>query len=99
MEFDIANEELAIFDQSGYVNEMVEICIYKLDVKTRYIYISDHQCNRFQKFTREGTSNYSHDQELVKIVKVASIDSDDSKILAKNLSSLFHNGFFRSDVY
>lgn len=88
------NEELAIFATAGFTGDHEGISIYKVDVHTGYILVSDQQANKFHIFPREGSAANPHQHELLKVVEVAAKDSDGSEVLNANLGPLFPSGIF-----
>jgi myo-inositol-hexaphosphate 3-phosphohydrolase len=69
------NQELAFFATSGFAGDHEGISIYKLDINTGYILVSDQQANKFHVYTREGTKTNPHDHQELKIIDVAAVDS------------------------
>ena len=59
-----------------------------------YILVSDQQANKFHIFAREGVSSNPHQHDLIKAVKVSTIESDGSEITNVSLNSQFPNGLF-----
>lgn len=75
-----AEKELAMFATQGFASDHEGISIYKIDNKTGYILVSDQQADQFWIFPREGTKENPHDHPLLKIIKVAAVESDGSDV-------------------
>ena len=88
------NEELAFFGKEGFAQDHEGISIYKTDFFTGYIIISDQQANQFRLYTREGTKENPHDHQLVKVVDLATNESDGSDVTMVALGDLFPRGMF-----
>ncbi|MDJ1499669.1 phytase [Xanthocytophaga agilis] len=91
---DKGNDELALFATTGFSGDHEGISIYAVDDKTGYILVSDQQADKFHIFTREGSSKNPHRHQLLKVVKVASHESDGSDITALPLGPDFPHGLF-----
>lgn len=91
---DQGNEELALFATVGFTRDHEGISIYKTDINTGYILVSDQQANQFHVFIREGTKNNPHDHQLVKIVKTSTNESDGSDVTSAALGDAFPKGLF-----
>ncbi len=89
-----SNDELALFATTGFAQDHEGISIYKTGDTTGYILVSDQGANQFYIFTREGTSQNPHDHQLLKIVKVAAMESDGSEVTNVALNAQFPNGMF-----
>ena len=87
-----ANKELSLFANQGFVSDHEGISIYKVTENTGYILVSDQQANQFWIFSREGKAGNPHDHRLVKIIKVAAMQSDGSDATSLPLSSQFPSG-------
>lgn len=91
---DKGDTELALLATTGFSGDHEGISIYGIDEKTGYILVSDQQADKFHIFTREGTALNPHQHLLVKVVKVASHESDGSDITGLPLNSDFPHGLF-----
>lgn len=80
---------LAIFGTTGFKADHEGISIYKLSDTTGYILVSDQGANRFQIFSREGTTH-----KLLKVVNVAARQSDGSDVVSVPLNKTFKHGLF-----
>ena len=88
------NEELALFGTEGFKEDHEGISIYSETRKTGYIIVSDQAANEFHIFPRQGTSNDPHSHPLLKVVKLATLDSDGSDVTSVPLGRLFPRGLF-----
>ncbi len=88
------NEELALFGVAGFTQDHEGISIYAFPDGTGYILVSDQQANQFFIFSREGAVNSPHEHALLKIVKVAAIESDGSEVTTVALNNTFSHGLF-----
>lgn len=91
---DQTNEELALFATTGIADDHEGISIYKTDMGTGYIILSDQQANKFHFFSREGTKLNPHDHQLIKVINAACNFSDGSEVTNASLGSLFPKGLF-----
>ena len=91
---DQTNEELALFATTDIADDHEGISIYKTDVGTGYIILSDQQANKFHFFSREGTQQNPHDHQLIKVINAACNFSDGSEVTNASLGSLFPKGLF-----
>ncbi len=88
----MGNQELAIFGQMDFGQDMEGISIYDLEDGTGYILVSDQQRNRFNIYPREGSPGNPHRHELIKSVEVSTMESDGSEVTSVALGSLFPHG-------
>lgn len=91
---DMGDEELALFGTVGFASDHEGISIYKTDIGTGYIIVSDQQANKFQLFSRAGTKANPHDHQLVKVIDVSTNESDGSEVTNASLGDLFPRGLF-----
>lgn len=91
---DMGDEELALFGTVGFASDHEGISIYKTDIGTGYIIVSDQQANKFQLFSRAGTKTNPHDHQLVKVIDVSTNESDGSEVTNASLGDLFPRGLF-----
>ena len=91
---DQTNEELALFATTGIADDHEGISIYKTDMGTGYIILSDQQANKFHFFSREGTKLNPHHHQLIKVINAACNFSDGSEVTNASLGSLFPKGLF-----
>jgi len=88
------NQELALFANTGFKDDHEGISIYKLDDVSGYIIVSDQQANRFHIFSREGSGTNQHEHKLLKIVNLATDESDGSDVISLTLNENFQGGMF-----
>jgi 3-phytase len=88
------NEELAVFAKTGFSEDHEGISIYKTSARKGYILVSDQGANKFQIFSREGTSANPYEHKLLKIVKVKAGHSDGSDVTNQPLNDTFKHGLF-----
>lgn len=91
---DSGNRELAIFANSGVTGDQEGLSIYYSSRNTGFIIVSDQQANKFHIFRREGDNENPFGHALVKVVKVAAMESDGSDVTALPLNNLFPKGMF-----
>ncbi|WP_020527194.1 phytase [Flexithrix dorotheae] len=90
----MGNEELALFATEGFTDDHEGISIYKFPDGTGYILVSDQQANKFHIFPREGTTENSHQHDLLKAVQVSTRESDGSEITYQTFNGKFPGGLF-----
>jgi 3-phytase len=88
------NEELALFAQTGILEDHEGLSIYQEKNGEGYIILSDQSANRFLVFNRKSTRNNPHDHQLVRIVNTKTESSDGSDILNLPFNDQFPNGLF-----
>ncbi len=88
------NQELAVFGTEGFEDDHEGISIYKKNDTAGYILVSDQQANEFHIFSREGSAQNPHNHQLVKEVKLSTLDSDGSEITQLPLNENFPKGMF-----
>lgn len=88
------DKQLAIFGTTGFQADHEGISIYKLTDSTGYILVSDQGANRFQIFSREGTSKDPFEHKLLKIADVQARQSDGSEVVNIPLNDTFKHGLF-----
>ncbi|QXV67716.1 phytase [Mucilaginibacter sp. 21P] len=91
---DKGNKQLSIFGTTGFAADHEGISIDKTGDSTGYILVSDQGANRFQVFSREGTSANQFEHQLVKVVPVAARQSDGSDVVNVPLNDTFKHGLF-----
>lgn len=90
---DSSNVQLAFFGQTGFTGDHEGISFYKKPGGKGYILVSDQQANQFMVFTREGSPTDPHDHQLVKVLKVSTIQSDGSETSSESFPG-FPKGIF-----
>lgn len=88
------NEELALFGQNDFLEDMEGISIYKTGDKTGYILISNQQKNTFNIYKREGEAIDSHKHVKIAEIPVSTIFSDGSEVSNVNFGEKFPKGLF-----
>lgn len=88
------NEELALFGTTGFAKDHEGISLYATSDSTGFLLVSDQQANSFRIFPREGKSGNPNDHPLLKVVKVAAMESDGSEAVSTPLGSQFPKGLF-----
>ncbi|MEO7212986.1 phytase [Mucilaginibacter sp.] len=83
------DKQLALFGTTGFNADHEGISIYKLTDTTGYILVSDQGANRFQIFSREGTTH-----KLLKVANVSARQSDGSDVVNVALNATFKHGLF-----
>jgi 3-phytase len=89
-----AEEELALFGETGFREDREGISIYAIEDGTGYILVSDQQANQFQVFPREGAGGDPHSHPHLKTVRVAAEGSDGSDVTSARLGTRFPDGLF-----
>ncbi len=88
------SQQLALFATEGFKEDHEGISIYQLTDSTGYILVSDQGANRFQIFSREGTSTGPFNHRLLKVVDVSATQSDGSETVSIPLGKDFPKGLF-----
>jgi len=88
------NEELALFATEGFSEDHEGISIYCQSPSTGYILVSDQAANTFHVFPRQGTPKNPHSHPLLKVVELATCESDGSDVTAVPLGKSFPQGLF-----
>jgi 3-phytase len=88
------NEELALFGTTGFVKDHEGISLYATSDSTGFLLVSDQQANSFRIFPREGANGNVNNHPLLKVVKVAAMESDGSETVSVPLGSQFPKGLF-----
>lgn len=91
---DSSNHELALFATTGIASDHEGLSIYPTSKNTGYILLSDQQVNKFRIFRREGDEQNPYSHPLLKIVKVAAVESDGSDVTPLALNGTFPKGLF-----
>lgn len=88
------NKELALFATQGFTDDHEGISIYTQPGGTGYILVSDQAANEFHIFPRQGTSDDAHHHPLLKVVELATCNSDGSEVTSTPLGKSFPAGLF-----
>jgi len=89
-----ANRELAFFGRDGFADDHEGLSLYRSGPATGYLLASDQQANRFHIFPREGSPDDPHRHQRIKVVTLATNESDGSEATAVSLSDAFPCGLF-----
>ncbi|WP_316349005.1 phytase [Desulfuromonas acetoxidans] len=88
------NKELALFATKGFAGDHEGISIYTQSNGQGYILVSDQQANEFHIFPRQGTTDDPHHHPLLKVVELATCESDGSEATSTPLGKDYPNGMF-----
>lgn len=88
------NEELAFFAQEDAKRDHEGIAIYKTDMTTGYILVSDQQANNFLVYKREGSTENANEHKLIAKIPVSTIECDGADAVNYNFGNDFDKGFF-----
>lgn len=88
------DHELALFGTGEFAEDHEGISIVPLGKKAGYIIVSDQQANLFRIYKRFGQKGQPHTHMPVRTVKLATLESDGSEALPKNLGKKFPKGIF-----
>lgn len=89
-----ADQELAFFARSGFAGDHEGISIYPSGPGTGYILVSNQDADRFEVFTREGTSDHPFEHRHLASLRLSARASDGSDVTARSLSPRFPGGLF-----
>ena len=88
------NEELALFGQNDFKEDMEGISIYNTGNGNGYILISNQQANTFNVYRREGDAGNPHLHTKIAEIPVSTKFSDGSEVTEKNMGIRFPKGVF-----
>ncbi len=88
------NEELALFGQNDFKEDMEGISIYDTGNGNGYILISNQQANTFNVYRREGDSGNPHLHTKIAEIPTSTKFSDGSEVTSKNMGIRFPKGVF-----
>lgn len=88
------NEELAIFGQQDFADDMEGISIYDSGDGKGYILVSDQGANTFNVYPREGDAAIANSHTRIAIVPVSTKSSDGSEVSNVNFGPDFPSGLF-----
>ncbi|MFZ5517785.1 MAG: phytase [Candidatus Zhuqueibacterota bacterium] len=89
-----AGVELALFGTGQFAEDNEGISIYTINDGTGYILVSDQKANQFRIYSREGEAGNPHNHLLIKVVAVATNESDGSDVTNVALNANFPQGLF-----
>ncbi|BDD09895.1 3-phytase [Fulvitalea axinellae] len=87
-------EELALFGQTGFQEDIEGISIYTTGETTGYILVSDQQANKFRVFPREGAEDNANNHPELSAFSAPTLESDGSESISQPLGEKFPKGFF-----
>ncbi|WP_332033954.1 phytase [Kaistella sp.] len=88
------NQELALFGQKDFKEDVEGISIYDTGNGKGYILISNQQANTFNVYRREGDNGNANQHSRIAEIPVSTKESDGSEVVNVNLGSKFPNGVF-----
>lgn len=88
------NEELALFGQHDFKEDIEGISIYKHYDGTGYLLVSNQQANQFMVYPREGSPHNRQEHLLITGIPFSTIESDGSDVTNVPLSADFPQGLF-----
>ena len=88
------NEELTLFGQNDFKEDMEGISIYSTGKGTGYILISNQQANTFNVYRREGDAGNPHLHTKIAEIPASTKFSDGSEVTNRNLGMRFPKGVF-----
>ena len=88
------NQELALFGQKDFKEDVEGISIYDTGNGKGYILISNQQANTFNVYRREGDSGNANQHSRIAEIPVSTKESDGSEVVSVNLGPKFPNGVF-----
>lgn len=91
---DKGNEELALFGQKDFLEDIEGISIYKHADGTGYLLVSDQQANRFNVYPREGSPQHPQEHRLITSIPFSTLESDGSEVTNVALGAAFPKGLF-----
>ncbi|MDV6169245.1 phytase [Flavobacterium sp. DG1-102-2] len=86
--------QLAFFGMKDFKADHEGIAIYKKDIKTGYILVSNQQANTFMVYAREGDNGNPDEYKLLAEVPTSTIECDGADVTNVNLGGKFKNGMF-----
>lgn len=88
------NQELALFGQNDFKEDVEGISIYDKGSGNGYILISNQQANTFNVYRREGENGNSNLHKKIAEIPVSTKESDGSEVVNTNLGPRFPKGVF-----
>lgn len=88
------NQELALFGQKDFKEDVEGISIYDTDDGKGYILISNQQADTFNVYRREGDNGIANQHYRIAEIPVSTKESDGSEVVNVNLGPKFPNGVF-----
>lgn len=91
---DSGNNEIALFGQGDFTEDIEGISIYKHADGTGYILISNQQANTFVVYPREGINGNPNTHIKIAVIPVSTEESDGSEVTSIALNEQFKQGLF-----
>ena len=88
------NQELVLFGQKDFKEDVEGISIYDTGNGKGYILISNQQADTFNVYRREGDSGNANQHSRIAEIPVSTKESDGSEVVNVNLGPKFPNGVF-----
>ena len=88
------NQELALFGQKDFKEDVEGISIYDTGNGKGYILISNQQADTFNVYRREGDNGNANQHYRIAEIPVSTKESDGSEVVNVNLGPKFPNGVF-----
>ena len=88
------NQELVLFGQKDFKEDVEGISIYDTGNGKGYILISNQQANTFNVYRREGDNGNTNQHYRIAEIPVSTKESDGSEVVNVNLGPKFPNGVF-----
>ena len=88
------NQELALFGQKDFKEDVEGISIYDTGNGKGYILISNQQADTFNVYRREGNNGNANQHYRIAEIPVSTKESDGSEVVNVNLGPKFPNGVF-----
>ena len=88
------NQELVLFGQKDFKEDVEGISIYDTGNGKGYILISNQQANTFNVYRREGDNGNANQHYRIAEIPVSTKESDGSEVVNVNLGPKFPNGVF-----
>ena len=87
-----ANEELALFATTGFVEDHEGMAIYPTSDSTGFLIASDQQGQRIQIFRREGEPGKPHEHRSMVTIPVSAMETDGLEVTSYPVSPRFPRG-------
>lgn len=91
---DKGNQELALFGQKDFREDIEGISIYKHADGTGYLLVSNQQANTFNVYPREGAPHNAQEHALITSIPFSTLESDGSDVTNVALGPQFPKGLF-----
>jgi 3-phytase len=91
---DKGNEELALFGQKDFLEDIEGISIYKHADGTGYLLVSNQQANSFNVYPRQGSTRDVNEHLMITSIPFSTLESDGSDVTSTALGAQFPKGLF-----